>query len=127
MTTVGFIGLGRMGSAMACRLAETGHRVAAFNRTGRPFDELRALGVTFYESPGAVTRISELVLTALSTPEAVEATYALLATDAAAGQVFLDHSTVGLPSTMRCCDAIHTRGADFLDAPVSGGPARARA
>src|SRR5207245_551449 len=43
------------------------------------------------------------------------------------GQIFVDHSTVGLETSRQCAARARERGADFLDAPVSGGPAGAQA
>jgi 3-hydroxyisobutyrate dehydrogenase/2-hydroxy-3-oxopropionate reductase len=43
------------------------------------------------------------------------------------GQILIDHSTVSPTTSRQCADVARARGADFLDAPVSGGPAGAEA
>jgi NAD(P)-dependent dehydrogenase (short-subunit alcohol dehydrogenase family) len=53
---VGFIGLGRMGQAMARNLLKAGFRVIVFNRTRRRAEELRDEGAEVADSPGAPAR-----------------------------------------------------------------------
>src|SRR5256885_13467674 len=62
-----------------------------------------------------------------STAESVARVYEELARSARAGQVYADHSTVSLELNRRCSAQLRERGAQFLDAPVSGGPAGAQA
>src|SRR5207245_1000593 len=57
----------------------------------------------------------------------VETVYAELAQSARSGQTFVDHATVSPGLNQRCAEQLKARGADFLDAPVSGGPAGAQA
>jgi 3-hydroxyisobutyrate dehydrogenase-like beta-hydroxyacid dehydrogenase len=70
---------------------------------------------------------SEFVLTALPTEDSVRSVYAEMAEVAASGQVFVDHSTVSPGLNRHCAETLTLRGAAFLDAPVSGGPAGAEA
>src|ERR687886_492182 len=57
----------------------------------------------------------------------VEQVYQEMFEHARAGQIYADHSTVSVGQSRRCAEAAHARRADFLDAPVSGGPAGAQA
>ncbi|MGZ6142798.1 MAG: NAD(P)-dependent oxidoreductase, partial [Myxococcales bacterium] len=65
---------------------------------------------------------SDVVLTALPTPDSVDAVYRELADGARAGSLFADHSTVSVGQSRRTGELLRPRGAGFLDAPISGGP-----
>src|SRR5712664_2698062 len=127
MANVAFIGLSKMGFPMAARLLQAGHRVHAYNRTRGPVDALAKQGAEPAGSAAEAAARAEFVLTALPTTESVEQVYAQLAPAARAGQVYADHSTVSLAVNRRCAELVGARGARFLDAPVSGGPAGAQA
>src|SRR5207237_1173237 len=120
-------GLGKMGRPMATRLLQAGHQVQAFNRSRGPVDELAKLGAAPGASAAEAAGRAEVILTALPTAEAVARVYDELARSARAGQVYADHSTVSLELNRRCSAQLRERGAQFLDAPVSGGPAGAQA
>ena len=119
---VGFIGLGYMGAPMAGRLVAASHEVRVFNRSGGPMERLAAQGAMRASSAQDAAEGAAVVLTALPTTASVEAVYAELAASAVAGQVYVDHSTVALATSDLCAGLIRRSGADFLDAPVSGGP-----
>src|SRR5437870_6388765 len=127
MAQVAFIGLGKMGRPMATRLLQAGHQVQTFNRSRGPVDELAKLGASPATSATEAAARAEVILTALPTAEAVARVYDELARSARAGQVYADHSTVSLELNRRCSAQLRERGAQFLDAPVSGGPAGAQA
>src|SRR6266850_391336 len=127
MANVAFIGLGKMGAPMAARLLQAGHTVYAFNRSRPPIDALVRQGAQSTASAAEAAANGELVLTALPTPQTVEDVYRQLAAGARRGQVYADHSTVSLALNRRCAELLAARGARFLDAPVSGGPAGAQA
>ena len=122
---VGFIGLGRMGKPMVERLIASGHRVHVFNRSKPAMDELGKSGAIPTDSPAEVGSQSEAVMTALPTVESVLSVYEKLAEVAHSGQLFADHSTVSMETNRHCALLLEARGAHFLDAPVSGGPAGA--
>ncbi|TMB17206.1 MAG: NAD(P)-dependent oxidoreductase [Deltaproteobacteria bacterium] len=127
MAQVAFIGLGKMGRPMATRLLQAGHQVQAFNRSRGPVDELAKLGASPATSATEAATRAEVILTALPTAESVARVYEELARAARAGQLYADHSTVSLELNRRCATQLRERGAHFLDAPVSGGPAGAQA
>ncbi len=122
---VGFVGLGMMGRPMVERLLGAGHAVHVHNRSRGPVDALAAKGATAADSPAQVAERSEIVLTALPTPEAVDEVFSELARVARAGQVYADHSTVRPDQNRRWAAAMAAKGAGYLDAPVSGGPSGA--
>ncbi|HTO97660.1 MAG TPA: NAD(P)-dependent oxidoreductase [Myxococcales bacterium] len=127
MAQVAFIGLGKMGRPMAARVQQAGHQVHAFNRSRGPVDELAALGAAAAKSAAEACSRAELILTALPTPESVAQVYEEISASAREGQIYVDHSTVSLALNRRCAALLERRGARFLDAPVSGGPAGAQA
>jgi 3-hydroxyisobutyrate dehydrogenase/2-hydroxy-3-oxopropionate reductase len=124
---VGFVGLGKMGLPMTERLLGAGFDVHVFNRSRPPVDELAAKGARPALSAAQVAERADVVLTALPTPESVEQVYGEMARAARAGQIYADHSTVSVELSRRCGELLRGRGAAFLDAPVSGGPAGAKA
>jgi 3-hydroxyisobutyrate dehydrogenase/2-hydroxy-3-oxopropionate reductase len=127
MAQIAFIGLGKMGTPMVSRLLQVNHRVAVFNRSRPAVDALVKQGAMAARTVADAAAQADLILTALPTPEAVEQVYGELATVARRGQIYADHSTVSLSLNRRCAERLAPRGAQFLDAPVSGGPAGAQA
>jgi 3-hydroxyisobutyrate dehydrogenase/2-hydroxy-3-oxopropionate reductase len=124
---VGFIGIGKMGQPMSERLLAAGFSLHVHNRSRGAVDDLVAKGAKAARSPREVAERAEIVLSALPTPESVDQVYGELAAAARKGQVYADCSTVGLALSRKCADALQKKGADFLDAPVSGGPGGAQA
>ncbi len=112
---------------MAARVQKAGHQVHAFNRSRGPVDELSGMGATPARSAAEAAERTEVILTALPTPDSVASVYEEMAAAARAGQVYVDCSTVSLDLNRRCAAWLAKRGAQFLDAPVSGGPAGAQA
>jgi 3-hydroxyisobutyrate dehydrogenase-like beta-hydroxyacid dehydrogenase len=125
---LGFIGLGKMGRPMTRNLLEAGYQVVIHNRSREVVDELSQKGATPATAPDQVAEAADVVFTCLPTPESVEDVYfgdhGLIGA-ARAGQVLVDCSTVGPDLSRRQAAATSERGAWFLDAPVSGGPAGA--
>jgi 3-hydroxyisobutyrate dehydrogenase-like beta-hydroxyacid dehydrogenase len=124
---VGFVGLGKMGRPMTLRLLAAGHVAHVYNRSSGAIDALAAEGASASDSARQVVERAEIVMTALPTPESVESVYGEMAEAAREGQIFIDHSTVSPALNRACATNLKSRGADFLDAPVSGGPAGANA
>jgi 3-hydroxyisobutyrate dehydrogenase-like beta-hydroxyacid dehydrogenase len=124
---VGFIGLGKMGRPMTQRLLAAGYTVHVFNRSRGAVDALVAVGATAADSAAQVAQQADVVMTALPTPDSVQSVFAEMAAVARSGQIYIDHSTVSPGLNRWCAEQLQSRGADFLDAPVSGGPAGAQA
>jgi 3-hydroxyisobutyrate dehydrogenase-like beta-hydroxyacid dehydrogenase len=124
---VGFIGLGKMGRPMTQRLLAAKYTVHVFNRSRGAVDALVAEGAIAADSATGVAQKADVVLTALPTPESVQMVYTELVAVARSGQIYVDHSTVSPGLNRWCAEQLATPGADFLDAPVSGGPAGATA
>jgi 3-hydroxyisobutyrate dehydrogenase/2-hydroxy-3-oxopropionate reductase len=121
----GFIGLGKMGRPMTQRLLAAGHAAFVFNRSRGAIDALVADGASACDSAAQVAERADIIMTALPTPESVESVFEELAKVARAGQIYIDHSTVSPGMNRTCAEQLASKGADFLDAPVSGGPAGA--
>ncbi|HEY7735859.1 MAG TPA: NAD(P)-dependent oxidoreductase [Candidatus Limnocylindrales bacterium] len=124
MTTVGLVGTGRMGSAMARALARAGRSLVLHNRTRQRAVELAAeLGAQVADTPAEVAAAAEVTLTMLADDGAVDAVYGdsdgLLA-GAPAGATLVDLSTVRPSTLRRFSDRAGVAGVGLLDAPVSG-------
>ena len=129
MTSVGLLGAGRMGGAMARALRAAGHEVVVWNRTSDAAARLAAeIGGTTAPRPADVAATTEVCVTMLADGAAVDAVYGGqdgLVAGARPGTVLVDCSTVA-PATLRAHEAaIRARGAGVLDAPVSGSVALA--
>ena len=123
MANLGFIGLGTMGGKMVQRLLRAGHTVSGYNRTKSRADWLRGLGMDWGESPRAVAAAADITLSMVSNTQALEAITAgpegvLAALEP--GKVFIDMSTVSPAASRALARQVAERGAQMLDAPVSG-------
>ena len=70
MSRVTILGLGAMGSRMARRLLEAGHRVTVYNRTAERAEALGSLGATVASTPRSAAEGAELVISMLTDDEA---------------------------------------------------------
>lgn len=120
---VGWIGTGRMGFAMARRLAKAGVDLAAWNRTRAKAEPLADVGSTVVDSI-AELRNRDVVFTMVSTPSDLEQVLlgegGLLEDRDHVPGVVVDCSTVSTESSERMREACAERGVAFLAAPVSG-------
>jgi 3-hydroxyisobutyrate dehydrogenase-like beta-hydroxyacid dehydrogenase len=125
---VGFIGLGKMGGAIAGRLlAKSGRRFVVFDTRKDIADQFVANGATYADSPAAVASSCEVVFASLPTP-AVVREVALGAGGVIEGgtvRVFIDVSTTGPQVTEEVATGLAAKGIDMIDSPVSGGIAGA--
>ena len=128
--TVGVVGLGKMGKPMTRNLLKAGFAVVVHNRSQGAVDELTAEGAKAGSGPSDIARLTDIVITSLPDPAAVQAVYLEedgLVSNARAGQIYVDTSTVDPELSRRLATELSARGADFLDGPVSGGVAGAEA
>ena len=121
---IGVIGTGIMGAPMARNLLRAGHAVTVHNRTRARAEALVADGATVADSPAAVARGVEVVVTMLPDSPEVEAVMSgpegVLA-GAAPGLLAIDMSTISPAVARRLAARAAEAGVGFLDAPVSGG------
>jgi 3-hydroxyisobutyrate dehydrogenase len=127
--TVGFIGLGIMGRAMARRLVDAGHRVAVWNRDPSKAAELEAAGARRAATPREAAAGAEVVITMVTDSEAVKAVVLGpdgVAAGAAEGAVVVDMSTIHPSAAREIGRALRAKKVGFLDSPVTGMEFRAR-
>jgi 3-hydroxyisobutyrate dehydrogenase-like beta-hydroxyacid dehydrogenase len=123
--TVGVIGLGNMGSALAANLVDAGHPVVAHDALG---PDRAPAGTTAVADAAEVARRSEVVVFSLPDGEASRSVArAILAVDDRRTTHVVDTSTVGVAAARAIGDLLANRGVAYVDAPVSGGVAGARA
>ena len=72
MSTIAFLGLGRMGAPMARRVLDAGYDLTVWNRTPGRVQPLLAAGATGARTPAEAAAGADIVLTMLATPRAVE-------------------------------------------------------
>lgn len=121
--SIGLIGLGLMGTALAERLLEHGRRVTVWNRTRRKAEALLERGAEWSDNPLAECA---RVIISLYTTEVVEAVLAELESGLHAGQILLD-TTTGEPERTAALGArLAARGVRYLDAPISGSSEQTR-
>jgi 3-hydroxyisobutyrate dehydrogenase-like beta-hydroxyacid dehydrogenase len=123
MANLGYIGLGVMGAEMVKQLLEKGHTVTGYNRTKSKAQWLIDKGMKWADSPRAVCQAADVIFSMVSNSSALEeisdGPNGVVA-GIGAGKVYIDMSTVG-PATSRAVAArVREKGADMLDAPVSG-------
>jgi 3-hydroxyisobutyrate dehydrogenase len=120
---VGWIGAGRMGAAMASRLALAGEHVTVWNRTRAKAEALTDVGCEV-ASALADLRDRDVVFTMVSGPadlaQVLTGTDGLLADPGQVPGVVVDCSTVDAETSAQMRAACTERGVDFLSAPVSG-------
>ncbi len=121
---IGFVGLGIMGKPMARQILEAGYTLTVHNRSRAAVDELAAMGATAAHSAAEVAAQSDIVLTCLPDSPDVEAV-ALgeggILEGIAPGALYVDTSTIAPAMAKKVAAAMREKGADMLDAPVSGG------
>ena len=131
MSNIAFLGLGAMGSRMACRLVKTGHQLTVWNRSPAACAPLVQIGAQRAASPREAVQTADFVI-------------AMVRDDAASRQVWLDHGTGALAGMRQGAIAIESStlspawvvelgrtlqasGIRFLEAPVSGSRPQAEA
>jgi len=122
--TLGVIGLGTMGSAMATNLVKAGYRVHGFDVVGAQREALKKAGGVPATSAAAVAQIAEVLITSLPSSDALQAVAEELS---AKGRVVMETSTLPLEDKERARATLAKKGIVLLDCPLSGTGAQARA
>ena len=123
--SIGFIGLGVMGAAMARNLVKAGFRLTVHNRSRGKVEELMRAGAQDGGSPAGVARAAEVVLLCL--PDTPDGERVLFGEDGVfhglkRDAVVIDCSTISATATVEFAKRLTERHAHLLDSPVSGGP-----
>ena len=123
MANLGYIGLGAMGGRMANRLLDKGHTVTGYNRTRSKAQWLVDRGMKWGDSPRAVAEASDVIFVMVTDSKSLEA----VSTGADGflaglrdGKVVIDSSTVSPAVSLDVAEKVRAKGADMVDAPVSG-------
>jgi 3-hydroxyisobutyrate dehydrogenase-like beta-hydroxyacid dehydrogenase len=123
MANLGFIGLGVMGSQMVNRLLEKEHTVTGYNRTRGKAQWLIDKGMRWADSPRAVAVAADvifaMVTNAAATAAVTDGPDGLLA-GLSSGKFFVDMSTISPDASRALASKVRDKGADMVDAPVSG-------
>ena len=125
---VGFVGLGIMGKPMAGHLIKGGHGLFLHSRSGVP-QELTAAGGKACNSAREVAQKSDAIITMVpDTPDVEKVLFGKdgVAEGLSAGKIVIDMSSISPIETKEFADKVRKLGADYVDAPVSGGEVGAK-
>jgi 3-hydroxyisobutyrate dehydrogenase-like beta-hydroxyacid dehydrogenase len=123
MANLGFVGLGVMGSEMVLRLLTKGHVVTGYNRTQSKAARLIDAGMKWAGSPREVAAASDFTFSMVTNSSALEMIVdgpdGIIA-GLSSGKVLIDMSTVSPEFSRSVAARGRAKGADMVDAPVSG-------
>ena len=127
---IGYIGLGLMGKPIARNLMKAGYPLVVHNRSKAAVEELVKEGAERADSPRAIADVSDVVFTNLpDTPDVEQVIFGEkgIIEGCHEGMIYIDNSTIKPETAREIAVALAERGADALDAPVSGGDVGAKA
>jgi 2-hydroxy-3-oxopropionate reductase len=128
-TTIGFIGLGIMGTPMSQHLLKAGHPLVVIDLVEERVQQLVGLGAVAGSSCRDVAARSEVVISMVPDSPDVEKVYlgdhGVLA-GARPGALLLDMSTISPVTAVKVAKTAEQKGCPMLDAPVSGGDVGAK-
>jgi 3-hydroxyisobutyrate dehydrogenase-like beta-hydroxyacid dehydrogenase len=123
MANLGFVGLGVMGSEMVARLLDKGHNVIGYNRTRAKAEWLIKKGMKWADTPRAVCAAAAVTFSMVTNEKALaavtEGPEGILSA-IAPGKFLVDMSTVSPGYSRSLAAKVREKGADMIDAPVSG-------
>ena len=125
MQRIGFIGIGLMGRHMARHLLEAGHPLTVWNRTESKAQELLSGGAAWADSPQAVARDSDVLITMVTDSAASEEVSCGsngVLDGAHAGMILIDMSSIAPEMSRSIAERARAKGVSMLDAPVTGNP-----
>jgi 2-hydroxy-3-oxopropionate reductase len=122
---IAFVGAGRMGEPMAAHLLRAGFALTVFDVNPAPLARLAGAGAVIADSPAAASHGSDVVITMLPSDDALRDVADSLLGHLKPGQTFVDMGTSRLATSLRLARLVAERGAQMLDAPVTGGEAGA--
>jgi putative dehydrogenase len=124
--TVGIVGLGIMGGAIARNLVERGWRVTGFDIDAARRAELALAGVAIADEVGAVARDAPIIMTSLPGPAAAEDVAHAIANSGQPARIVVELSTLAIADKLRFEGILKRAGHIALDCPLSGTGAQAR-
>ena len=120
MESIGFLGLGKMGTAMATRLLESGCRLTVWNRSSDKTESLVQNGANLAASPAELANSVDIIITMLTNDAVTETiyqgTHGLLSGDIKE-KLFIDMSTLRPSTVSLLADNAQNKGASFIVAP----------
>jgi len=122
---IAFLGLGIMGRPMAANLVKAGHEVSVWNRTPKNVEGARTAA-----TPAEAAKGADVVWMCVADTNAVEKV--LFGPDGVEGSlrpgmIVVDSSTIAPSATLKFMQRVRAKGADFVDAPVTGSKIGAEA
>ncbi len=123
MANLGFVGLGVMGSEMVSRLLSKGHTVTGYNRTRAKAERLIRQTMKWGETPQAVCAAADVTFSMVTNEKALAAVMEGpdgILSAVAPGKFLIDMSTVSPHYSRSVAAKARAKGADMIDAPVSG-------
>jgi 3-hydroxyisobutyrate dehydrogenase-like beta-hydroxyacid dehydrogenase len=117
------VGLGVMGSRMVKRLLDAGHGVTGYNRTKSKAQWLLDAGMKWADTPRGVAQAAEITITMVTNTQALQAVTSGadgILEGLGAGKIYVDMSTVSPAASRELAKKVEAKGAQMLDAPVSG-------
>jgi 2-hydroxy-3-oxopropionate reductase len=129
MSRIGFIGLGVMGQPMAANLIAAGHQLFLRTRRAVPEALLKAGGTACASGKEVAEKSDVIILMAPDTPDVEDILFGQtgVSEGVAKGKIVVDMSSISPIATKHFAAKIKALGADYLDAPVSGGEVGAKA
>lgn len=121
---IGWIGTGIMGNLMAKHLVNAGYNLNVHNRTKEKASELVALGATWFDTPADIAANSDVIITMIGFPKDVEECYfgeQGIFKKIKSGSLLIDMTTTRPSLAVKISEEAQRVGAEFIDAPVSGG------
>jgi 3-hydroxyisobutyrate dehydrogenase len=129
MANVAFIGLGNMGGPMAQNQIKAGHQVTVFDLSPAALETARQAGAKVAPDTATAVAGADCVITMLPAGTHVRQAYVTggVFDNAKQGAIFIDCSTIDVPTARELIAAAEGKGFMMVDAPVSGGIAAAAA
>jgi L-threonate 2-dehydrogenase len=124
--TVGIVGLGIMGGAIARNLVDRGWRVIGYDTDAARRAELAKASVTIAADTGQVAQEALIIMTSLPTPAAVENVAQAIANSGQPPRIVVELSTLTIADKLRFEAVLNKAGHVALDCPLSGTGAQAK-
>ena len=122
MSQIGIVGVGLMGTAMAKNFASAGLDVGLWTRSGISDDRAADIGGTGYASLDALVAASDVLVLSLFDDQAVRDVLGQLSALDLTGRLIVETSTVMPDVIQELAPMLQAKGAQVIDAPISGGP-----
>lgn len=128
MSRIGVVGIGHMGLPMALRLLEAGHEVAVRDIDAARVAQAAAAGARGVDAPAALHERELVIVAVVDGAQTLEVLFGAdgLAAALPAGATVMLCPTIAPADVEACASGLAERGIGCIDAPMSGGPQRAR-